>query len=49
MLFRSVTAVIIPNAGHWLMEEARDRTVGEIVKFVERPPVAAPAKATTSP
>jgi len=29
-----VTAVVIRDAGHWLMEEAPDRTLEELVKFL---------------
>lgn len=32
-----VTAVILPDVGHWLMEEARDRTLAELVSFLQRP------------
>ena len=32
-----VTAVLILDAGHWLMEEARDRTLAELVKFLRGP------------
>ncbi len=32
-----VTAVIILDAGHWLMEEARDRTLAELVAFLQGP------------
>jgi pimeloyl-ACP methyl ester carboxylesterase len=32
-----VTAVIILDAGHWLMEEARDRTLAELVGFLQGP------------
>ncbi len=35
-----VTAVIILDAGHWLMEEARDRTLAELVKFLQGPRLA---------
>jgi pimeloyl-ACP methyl ester carboxylesterase len=37
-----VTAVTILDAGHWLMEEARDRTLEELVAFLRgaRPPGA---------
>jgi pimeloyl-ACP methyl ester carboxylesterase len=38
--------VIIPGAGHWLMEEARDRTVSEIAKLVDDP---RPTAGTASP
>ena len=32
-----VTAVVLLDAGHWLMEEARDRTLAELVKFLRGP------------
>jgi pimeloyl-ACP methyl ester carboxylesterase len=32
-----VTAVVILDAGHWLMEEAPDRTLDELVKFLRGP------------
>jgi pimeloyl-ACP methyl ester carboxylesterase len=32
-----VTAVLILDAGHWLMEEARDRTLAELVTFLRGP------------
>jgi pimeloyl-ACP methyl ester carboxylesterase len=32
-----VTAVTILDAGHWLMEEAGDRTLAELVKFLHEP------------
>lgn len=32
-----VTAVVILDAGHWLMEEAPDRTLDELVTFLRRP------------
>jgi pimeloyl-ACP methyl ester carboxylesterase len=37
MIGTHVTAVIILDAGHWLMEEARDRTLAELVKFLQGP------------
>lgn len=32
----NVTAVVIPNAGHWLMEEATVPTITEVRTFLER-------------
>jgi len=37
----NVTGVIVPGAGHWLIDEARERTVAELVKFLARPAAAA--------
>jgi pimeloyl-ACP methyl ester carboxylesterase len=31
-----VTEVVIPNSGHWLMEEAPEQTIDTVRKFLER-------------
>lgn len=33
----NVTGIVIPGAGHWLIDEARERTVAELVKFLRAP------------
>jgi len=33
----NVTAVILPDVGHWLMEEARDRTLATLATFLRGP------------
>lgn len=35
----SVTGLVIPNAGHWLMEEAPDATIAAVRSFIEGKPV----------
>lgn len=35
----NVTELVVPNAGHWLMEEATDTTVSAVRRFVEGKPV----------
>jgi pimeloyl-ACP methyl ester carboxylesterase len=29
-----VEGIVVPGSGHWLMEEATDRVVGELVRFL---------------
>jgi len=31
----SVRGVVIPNVGHWLMEEAPEQTIGELLRFLD--------------
>lgn len=37
----NVTELVVPNAGHWLMEEATDTTVSAVHNFIDGKPVAA--------
>lgn len=41
-----ITSVVILDAGHWLMEEARDRTLAELIPFLQstRPAPVPPAE-----
>lgn len=32
----NVEGVVIPNSGHWLMEEAREQTIAKLVEFLNR-------------
>lgn len=36
MVDTNVEGVVVPGSGHWLMEEATDRTMAEITRFVNR-------------
>jgi pimeloyl-ACP methyl ester carboxylesterase len=38
LVAKNVTGVVIPNTGHWLMDEATERTVSELVKFLDAKP-----------
>lgn len=38
----NVTGLVVPNAGHWLMEEAPEATIAAVHRFVDGQPVAQP-------
>ena len=44
-----VTGVVIPNSGHWLMEEQPAATVAAIAEFLRRPPRAGEPQLRLSP
>jgi pimeloyl-ACP methyl ester carboxylesterase len=33
----NVQGVVVPGAGHWLMEEAPDATMAQLVRFIDAP------------
>ena len=44
-----VTGVVVPNSGHWLMEEQPAATVAAIAEFLRRPPRAGEPQLRLSP
>lgn len=35
----NVTQLVVPNAGHWLMEEAPDTTISTVRNFIDGKPI----------
>lgn len=36
----NVTELVVPNAGHWLMEEAPEATISAVRNFIDGKPVS---------
>lgn len=43
-----VTELVVPNAGHWLMEEAPDTTVSAVRDFIDGKPISSEANETAA-